>query len=116
MQRPARPRRGDVWMVSLDPTVGHEIKKMRPAIIVTSDVYNANNWVVLVVPVTSRGEAEYDQVLIQPPEGGLSSASVTLPDQLRAVDRARLVRRLGKHKAETMRALDRSLKVVLGLL
>jgi len=115
MPRPTRPRRGDVWTVSLDPTVGHEIKKMRPAIVVTSDIYNANNWVVIVVPLTSRDEAEYDQVLIEPPEGGVSSSSVTLPDQMRAVDRTRLVRRVGKLKPETMRAVDRSLKIVLDL-
>ena len=81
----------------------------------TSDIYNADNWVVIVVPLTSKDQAECDQVLIQPPEGGLSAASVTLPDQMRAIDRTRLVRRLGKLKAETMHAVDRSLKIVLDL-
>lgn len=115
MKRLARPRRGDVWTVSLDPTVGHEVQKTRPAIVVTSDIYNASNWVVIVVPLTSHDEAEYDQVLIQPPVGGLSISSVTLPDQMRAVDRARLARRLGKLEPDTMRAIDRSLKIVLDL-
>src|SRR5258708_33861106 len=69
----SRPRRGEVWMVSLDPTVGHEIKKTRPAIVVTNDVYNTHNWVVVVVPITSHNHAEYDQVLIVPPEVGLRS-------------------------------------------
>jgi len=112
---PSHPRRGDVWLVSLDPTVGHEIRKTRPAIIVTNDVYNAHNWVVLVVPVTSSTRAEYDQVLISPPEGGLSNPSVTLPDQMRAVDQQRLVRRLGRLKPSTMHAVDRSLRIVLDL-
>ena len=71
---------------------------------------------MIVVPLTSRDASEYDQVLIDPPEGGLSSARVTLPDQMRAVDRTRLVRRLGKLKPATMRAVDRSLKIVLDLL
>lgn len=115
MQRSPRPRRGEVWTVSLDPTVGHEIKKTRPAIIVTSDVYNAHNWVVIVVPLTSHDRAEYDQTLIQPPEGGLSASSVTLPDQVRAIDRKRLVKRLGKLKLETMHKVDHSLKMVLDL-
>lgn len=107
------PRRGEVWRVSLDPTVGHEIKKTRPAIVVTNDVYNTYNWVVLIMPLTSRDTAEYDQVLIQPPEGGLTQTSVTLPDQLRAVDRARLVHRLGVLSDGTMEDVDRSLRIVL---
>lgn len=115
MPRSPRPRRGDVWTVSLDPTLGHEIQKTRPAVIVTSDAYNVHNWVLIVMPLTSHDKAEYDQVLIQPPEGGLSSASVTLPDQLRAVDRQRLVRRLGKLAPATMLEVDRTLKIVLSL-
>jgi len=109
------PRRGEVWLVSLNPTVGHEVKKTRPAVVVTSDVYNTHNWVVVVVPLTSRDKAEYDQVLIQPPEGGLSHPSVTLPDQLRAVDRNRLAQRLGELDPQTMTALGQSLKMVLDL-
>ena len=64
------PRRGEVWLVILDPTIGHEVKKTRPALVVTNDVYNRHNWVVLIVPLTSDDKAEYDQVLIDPPEGG----------------------------------------------
>ena len=112
----ATPRRGEVWLVSLDPTYGHEIAKTRPAIIVTSDIYNRHNWVILVVPLTSREVATYDQVLIRPPEGGLSQASVTLPDQLRSLDQRRLVKRLGRLKPRTMREVDHSLKIVLDLL
>jgi mRNA interferase MazF len=109
------PRRGEVWRVSLDPTVGHEVKKTRPAIVVTNDVYNSDNWVVLVVPLTSRGTAEYDQVLIRAPEGGLANDSATLPDQLRAVDRSRLVEKLGTLEPGTLRLIDRSLRMVLDL-
>jgi mRNA interferase MazF len=116
MPRPRTPTRGDVWLVSLDPTIGHEVQKTRPAIVVSSNVYNRYNWVVVVVPLTSHDVAEYDQVLIEPPEGGLSSRSVTLPDQIRAVDRRRLAKRLGRVKAETMQRVDSSLRIVLDLL
>ena|ERR1700730_4798740 len=109
------PRRGDVWLVALDPAVGREIQKTRPTVIVTNDLYNRQNWVVLVVPLTSRDSAEYDQVLVQPPEGGLKNSSVTLPDQMRAIDRSRLVRRLGRLRPQTMVRLNRSLKIVLDL-
>lgn len=95
--------------------MGREIQKTRPAVVVTSDVYNVHNWVLIVMPLTSHDKAEYDQVLIQPPEGGLSNSSVTLPDQLRAIDRKRLVRRLGKLESTTMLDIDRTLKIVLNL-
>jgi len=107
------PRRGQVWRVALAPTVGHEVQKTRPAIVVTNDVYNTHNWVVIVMPLTSRDAAEYDQVLVRPPEAGLTNPSVTLPDQLRAVDRARLVEHLGDLTPETLEKVDRSLRIVL---
>jgi mRNA interferase MazF len=116
MPRYSRPRRGEVWNVSLDPAVGHEVRKTRPVVVVSSDVYNTHNWVVVVMPLTSHERAEYDQVLIRPPEGGLIAPTVTLPDQLRAIDRRRLVQRLGKLKPETMLKINRSLKIVLDLL
>ncbi len=111
----ANPQRGDVWLVSLDPTQGHEIRKTRPALVVSSDVYNDFNWVVIVIPITSHEHALYDQVAIKPPEGGLRKTSVTLPDQIRAVDRNRLVKRLGQVSPKTLNATDRSLRIVLGI-
>ncbi len=112
---PPKPVRGEVWLVSLDPTIGHEVKKTRPAAVVTSDIYNRHNWVVVIVPLTSHDVAEYDQVLIEPPEGGLTATSVTLPDQIRAVDRRRLVKRLGKLDDDSVKQIDRSLRLVLDL-
>jgi len=112
---PPTPRRGDVWLVALNPTVGHEIQKTRPAIVVTDDLYNKHNWVVLVVPVTSRESADIDQVLLHSPEGGLSNTSVTLPDQMRAIDRQRLVKHLGRLSENKLRQLDRTLRIVLSL-
>ncbi len=109
------PRRGEVWLVSLDPTVGHEVQKTRPAVVVTNDIYNEHNWVVLVVPLTSRGDPAYDQVAVVPPDGCVANPSVTLPDQVRAVDRQRLVKRLGALAPGTIQQIDRSLRIVLDL-
>ena len=109
------PRRGEVWIASLDPTIGHEIKKTRPVLVVSDNIYNEENWVVLVLPFSSSSLAEYDQVAVVPPEGGLQNDSVTLPDQLRAVDRKRLASRLGELAPESMLRVDRSLRTVLGL-
>jgi mRNA interferase MazF len=115
MARYSKPRRGEVWRVAFDPSIGHEVQKTRPAVVVTSDVYNTNNWVVLVVPLTSSEVAEADQVLIQPPEGGLTNSTVTLPDQTRSIDRSRLVKRLGRLDPLTMVEIGQTLKDVLDL-
>jgi mRNA interferase MazF len=115
MPRFTTPRRGDIWMIDLDPAFGHEIQKTRPCVVVTNDHYNANNWVVLVVPLTSQTTARYDQVLVLPPEGGLRKPSVTLPDQLTAIDRSRMRRRLGRLTPSKILAIDESLRLVLDL-
>jgi mRNA interferase MazF len=84
-------------------------KKTRPALVVSNDLYNDHSWVVLVMPLTSNDTAEYDQILIQPPKVGLQNASVTLPDQLRSVDR----RRLGAITPQSMNRVNRSMRIVL---
>jgi mRNA interferase MazF len=109
------PRRGEVWFAELDPAVGHEIQKTRPVVIVSSDVYNRYNWVVIGVPLTSGRAARFDQVLITPPEGGLRNPSSTQPDQIRAIDRSRLISKIGDLDPATMAEISLSLKAVLAL-
>jgi mRNA-degrading endonuclease toxin of MazEF toxin-antitoxin module len=84
-------------------------------VIVSSDDYNRYNWVVVVVPLTSATVARFDQVLISPPEAALRNPSVTLPDQVRAIDRDRLIQMIGVLDPATMAEISASLKVVLAL-
>lgn len=91
MVRP-RPRRGEVWLIDLDPTVGSEIRKTRPCLIVSPDAMNEGLRTVTIMPLTSgshpapfRIEATFRQR-----DGRL------LADQLRTVDILRLRNRLGK--------------------
>jgi mRNA interferase MazF len=111
------PRRGDVYLVSLDPTVGAEIRKTRPAVVVQNDPANRRSPITIVAAVTSHVEEPLypTEVLVRAPEGGLTADSVVLLNQIRSVDRGRLVRRLGALKTETMKAIDRALLLSLGL-
>ena len=111
------PRRGEVYLVSLDPTVGAEIRKTRPAVVVQNDLANRRSPITIVAAVTSHVEEPLypTEVLVRAPEGGLTADSVVLLNQIRSVDRGRLVRRLGVLKAETMKAIDRALLLSLGL-
>jgi len=113
----AYPKRGDVYLVNLDPTVGSEIKKTRPAVIIQNDVGNQYSPITIIAPLTSGAEALYPvEVLVKAPEGGLSNDSLVLLNQIRAVDKRRLVKHLGTLKAETLRQVDRAITISLGLI
>ena len=84
--------RFEVYLVRLDPTQGHEIKKTRPALIVSPDEMNRHIETVIVAPMTTKGRA-YPTRLPVKFQG--KTGQVVL-DQLRTVDKSRLVRRLGR--------------------
>lgn len=113
----AAPRRADVYLVSFDPTLGAEIKKTRPALILQNDIANRHSPITIVAAMTSQFEEPLypTEVLVKASEGGLTVDSVVLLNQIRSMDTQRLVRRLGRLTAETMRRVDRALVVSLGL-
>ena len=112
-----QPRRGDVFLVSLDPTVGAEIQKTCPAVVIQNDFANRRSPIVIVAAITSQfDEPIYPtETLVRAPEGGLRVDSVVLLNQIRSVDRDRLVRRLGVLSTNTMSKVDRALLLSLGL-
>lgn len=84
--------RFDVYLVSLDPTVGSEIKKTRPCLIISPDELNRNIATVIVAPMTTKGRTYPTRV---PCVFEGKSGEIVL-DQLRTVDRSRLVKKLGR--------------------
>jgi mRNA interferase MazF len=85
-------KRFDVYLVNLDPTIGSEIKKTRPCLIASPDEMNRNVATVIVAPMTTRGKVYPTRIpcTFQDKEGHV------VLDQLRTVDKARLVKRLGR--------------------
>lgn len=84
--------RGDVYWVNLDPTIGSEIRKSRPAVIVTPTEMNSALPRVIIAPLTTKG-----QPLACRPEVSLQRKRARiLLDQLRSVDKARLTKRIGR--------------------
>ncbi len=112
------PKRGEVYLVNFDPTMGAEIQKTRPALILQNDIANRHSPITIVAAISSKFEEPLypTEVLISVPEGGLSVDSVVLLNQLRSIDRRRLVRRLGAIQPNTMAKAERSLQISLGLL
>ncbi|GKT07004.1 mRNA interferase [Desulforhabdus sp. TSK] len=91
-------RRGDVFLISLDPTRGDEIQKTRPCVIVSPDELNANLRTFIVAPLTTGGHP-YPFRVVCKFQG--RSGHIVL-DQIRTVDRERLVRRLGRLAPSTL--------------
>jgi mRNA interferase MazF len=91
-------KRGEVWWVALDPTVGSEIQKTRPCLIVSPDVMVAGLRTVLIAPLTSRGR----RASFRPPVSFKRTNGLILLDQLRAVDKKRLRTRMGKISDDTL--------------
>jgi mRNA interferase MazF len=86
-----KPRRDEVWLVSLNPTHGSEIQKTRPCLIVSPDEMNRHLQTVIVAPMTTTIRAYPTRIAVRF-QGKSGQAAL---DQLRAVDRQRLVKRLG---------------------
>ncbi|HWE61953.1 MAG TPA: type II toxin-antitoxin system PemK/MazF family toxin [Chloroflexota bacterium] len=111
------PRRGEIYWVNLDPTMGTEIAKTRPAIIISNDIGNEHSARLIVAPITSSNTAKVYpfEVSIASGEGGLSQASKVVLDQIRALDKQRLGQRLGSLSGERMREVDSAIRRSLAL-
>lgn len=110
MKRP--PRRGDVYWVSLDPVVGTEIRKTRPAVIVSNDSCNRHGTRVVVLPITSNVSSLFPGEALITIKGRQGRA---LGDQIRSIDKSRLQARVGTVTPAEMTRIDEALAITLGL-
>jgi mRNA interferase MazF len=106
------PRRGEIWWVTLDPVRGSEIGKTRPAVVVSNDACNSHGSRVVVLPLTGNvdhlfpGEARITA-------GGRPARA--LGDQIRAVARERLTKRIGRLSSSEVEEVEGALRITLGL-
>lgn len=117
-QTVAHPRRGEVYLVCFDPTVGAEIKKTRPALVIQNDIGNRHSPITIVAAISSQFDDTLypTEVLVTPPEGGLHTPSVVMLNQIRSVDKRRLINRLGALTPSTMARVDQALRISVGLM
>jgi mRNA interferase MazF len=101
-------KRGDIWLVNLDPTVGSEIRKTRPCVIVSPPEMHDHLRTVLVAPMTSKGRVAPFRI----PVRHAGQDGLILLDQLRAVDKVRLAKRAGTIKEDTLSATLATLQEV----
>jgi len=103
-------KRGEVWLVALDPTVGGEIRKTRPCLIVSPDELNAHRSLFLVTPMTTGSKPARFRV----PLTFRRKQGLILPDQIRTVDMTRLIKRVGRVDSATVRRVLQVLREMFG--
>ena len=105
-------KRAEVWWVEFDPAVGSEVRRTRPAVIVSNDAANRNLARVVVVPLTSNVGRHYPGEALVDVDGRPGKA---MADQIMAADKARLKNRLGALSKSDMRAVEDAILVHLGM-
>ena len=112
------PIRGEVYLVNFDPTIGAEIKKVRPALVLQNNIANRYSPITIVAAITSQADRHLypTEVFIQAPEGGLEVDSIVLLNQIRSIDKRRLVKCLGVVKLETMILVQRAIMISFGFM
>jgi mRNA interferase MazF len=107
-------RRGDIVIVNLDPTIGVEIKKTRPVIVVSNDSINRFSQLVVVVPLTKNtAHISPSHVVIAKSTARLTLASKAVTEQIKAVDKQRIVKKLGTLPPAVLAQVERALKNTL---
>ncbi|MFZ3054391.1 MAG: type II toxin-antitoxin system PemK/MazF family toxin [Minisyncoccales bacterium] len=110
-------KRGEVYVVNFDPVIGSEINKSRPALVLQNNIANHYSPVTIVAAISSSfDDCIYPtEVLINSPEGGLSENSVVLLNQIRSIDKRRIIKRLGVLNSKTMENVDKAIAISLDI-
>ena len=111
-------KRGGIYLACLDPTIGHEIAKTRPVLVVSNDLNNRYSGTVTVLPITSGAlHTIYPfEVAIPKGAGGLPKDSKIKADQIRTLDKKRLIKTIGNLADEDMAEVNQALTIHLSLL
>ena len=111
-------RRGDIYMANLNPFKGSEQGGTRPVLVLQNNTGNLFCPTLIVAPLTTQVNKKKDQpthYLLSGVRGGLPEDSVALLEQIKTIDKSRIISYLGKVSKEEMRGVDQAIKVSLGI-
>ena len=114
--KPVAPKRGEIWLVNFDPTVGSEINKTRPALIIQNNIANTYSPITIVAAITSAKAQDKiypTEVFINAGTGGLPTDSLILLNQIRTIDKVRLVKKIGTVTAKHLRQVSIAIEISL---
>lgn len=110
------PKRGEIWLVSLEPVIGSEIGKTRPALVISNDQNNQFADTVTVLPITSKTEKIYPfETFLPKEECRMPVDSKVKSNQIRTIDKRRLVKLLSSISQNKLKQVEQSLLIHLGL-
>lgn len=106
---------GDVILVDFNPVRGAEISKIRPCIVVSHDVLNKNSPLCIVIPITSNTDRilPFHVFIIKSKENGLTVNSKAIPEQIKSLDKTRIIKRLGSLEKNYQNELVKKIAFVL---
>ncbi len=108
------PVRGEIWLVSLEPEVGHEIGKTRPALVISNDRNNQFAETITVLPITSNVKKIYPfETFLPKRETNLTVDSKIKSNQIRTVDKKRLIKLIGNVSEEKLKEVKQALYIHL---
>lgn len=110
----SRVLKGEIYLADLNPTVGSEISKTRPVLVVSNDINNEYAATVTVVPITSTTDKIYPfEVFLPKGVGNLTNDSKAKANQIRTIDKMRLKKRFGKINEESLRKIEQAILIHL---
>lgn len=110
-------RKGEIYLANLEPSFGKEQGRIRPVLIIQNDTMNSSSPITIVAPITSRIFSKHypTNVEITPKDSGLKIKSTILFNQIKAIDKRRIIKKLGEVSFNLMKKVDSAIKVSLDL-
>ena len=109
-------KRGEIYIADLDPIVGSEQGGERPVLVIQNNVGNTYSPTVIVLAITSRYQKKKNMPTHIPIESSdLAMNSIVLVEQVRTIDKTRLIHYIGRASKESMEAVDKALKISIGV-
>ena len=110
-------KRGGIYLAALDPVVGREISKTRPVVVVSNDINNEFSGTVTILPITSKNVSKIYpfEVFLPQGSGNLTKDSKVKADQIRTLDKTRLVKQIGELGQKKIGEIEKAIEVHLNL-